>query len=185
MTIGSFSGATASPFSAIPLGWFSTRTVSVLDADHRPVLRCDHRPVLRRGRLPFSTPTVGPFPIARTAYDRYMDNADSQPVPDAPDDLAATEHEGPANPSSEAEDRPKSPEGGRSFDDDEVAVDPEGAMTANGFIGLITVTLLALVVVVVAAFVTGSTILGVVAFIGLLTGIGLVLKNLFEMMSTD
>lgn len=114
-----------------------------------------------------------------------MDNADSQPVPDAPEDLTATEHEGPANPSDEAEDRNKSPEGGRSYGDDEVAADPEGAMTANGFISLITAVMLVLVVLVVATALTGSTIMLVVTFIGIIGGLGLVLKNLFEMMSTD
>lgn len=114
-----------------------------------------------------------------------MDNADSQPVPDVPEDLTATEHEGPANPSDEAEDRPKSPEGGRSYGGDEVAVDPENAMTANGFISLITVIMLVLVVLVVATALTGSTIMMIITFVGIVGGIGLVLKNLFEMMSTD
>lgn len=114
-----------------------------------------------------------------------MDNADSQPVPDAPDGLIPTEHEGPANPSDEAEDRNKAPEGGRSYDDDEVAVDPEGAPSAYTFMGLITVVMLILVVLLVVTALTGSTIMLVVTFLGILVGLGLVLKSLFEMMSTD
>lgn len=114
-----------------------------------------------------------------------MDNADSQPVPDAPEDLAPTEDEGPANPSHEAEDRNKSPEGGRSYADDEVAVDPEGAPSAYAFMALITVVMLVLVVLLVITALTGSTIMLIVTFLGIIGGLGLVLKSLFEMMSTD
>ncbi len=128
---------------------------------------------------------VGPVVTVRKAYDRGMDNTDEQAVAEEPRDLEPTAQEGPANPSDEAEDRPKSPEGGRSYDDDEVAIDPTGAMTAMGFIALITTVLLVVVAVIIAAFVTESMILGIVAFLGLIVGLSLVLKNLFEMMSTD
>lgn len=128
-------------------------------------------------------PSVGPFFGTRSAYDRCMDNADSQPVPEAPEDLAATQPDGPVEPSDGVEAHPASPEGGRS--DGEVDVDPDGAMTANGFISLITIVMLVLVVLVVATALTGSTIMLIVTFIGIITGLGLVLKNLFEMMSTD
>jgi hypothetical protein len=142
-----------------------------------------------------------PIPDPPRAYDRNMENADSHPVADVPEDydsvgdvrpsspVGGNEDEGPANPSSEAEDRNKSPQGGRPvddhFDDDEVAVDPEDAMTANGFISLITVVMLVLVVLVVVTALTGSTIMLVVTFLGIMTGLALVLKNLFQMMSTD
>lgn len=151
-----------------------------------------------RGRIA-ADPILDPL----SAYDRGMDNADSHPVADVPEDYdtvgevrpsspdGGNENEGPANPSDEAEDRNKSPQGGRpvedefDIDDDEVAVDPEGAMTANGFISLITVVMLILVVLVVVTALTGSTIMLIVTFLGIMAGLGLVLKNLFEMMSTD
>ncbi len=114
-----------------------------------------------------------------------MENTDDQPVAEEPQDFAATEHEGPANPSDEPEDRPKSPEGGRSYDDDEVAVDPEDAPSANSFIGQITIAMLVLVVLVVLTALTGSAIMMIVTFIGILLGIAVVLRSLFQMMSTD
>lgn len=126
-----------------------------------------------------------------------MDSAESHPVPDVPEDYdtvgdvrpsspeGGNEDEGPANPSSEAEDRNKSPEGGRGYDDGEVAVDPEDAMSANGFMWQITIVMLALVVLLVVTALTGSVVMMVLTFVGMMIGIGLVLKALFHMMSTD
>jgi hypothetical protein len=126
-----------------------------------------------------------------------MENADTHPVPDAPEDYdsvgdvrpsspdGGNENEGPANPSSEAEDRNKSPEGGRSLDEDEVAVDPEGAISANGFMAQITVVMLILVVLLVVTALTESTIMLVITFLGILVGLLVVMRSLFHMMSTD
>ncbi|MFA4930129.1 MAG: hypothetical protein WC558_16565 [Patulibacter sp.] len=126
-----------------------------------------------------------------------MENDDRHPVPDPVEDYRSEgherpisegdpdAHEGPANPSDEAEDRNKSPEGGRSFNDDDVAVDPEGAPTANGFMTLITVVMLVIVVLVVVTALTEATIMLIVTFLAILVGLGLVLKSLFEMMATD
>lgn len=142
-------------------------------------------------------PSTGPFPDAFSAYYRCMDSTDSHPVPDLPEDYRSEgyerpvsegdpdQHEGPANPSDEAEDRPKSPPGGRGFDDDEVAVDPEDAPTANSFMTQITVVMLILVVLLVVTALTESMIMLVVTFLGILVGVGIVLRALFSMMSTD
>lgn len=126
-----------------------------------------------------------------------MDSTDSHPVPDAPEDYEGVghprpvnegdpeQHEGPANPSDEAEDRNKSPQGGRGFEDDDVALDPEDAPSANSFMVQITIAMLILVVLVVVTALTGSMIMMIVTFLGILAGIGVVLNSLFKMMSTD
>jgi hypothetical protein len=90
-----------------------------------------------------------------------------------------------AQPSDEAEDRNKSPEGGASYDDDVVAVDPINAPSANAFMIQITVAMFVVVLLLVLAAVTGSTIILLVALISILPGIAVVLKAIFTMMSTD
>lgn len=101
------------------------------------------------------------------------------------DDLVATPDEGPALPSDEAEDRNKSPEGGRGYDDNVVAVDPEGAPSANSFMIQITIAMFVVVALLVTTAITGSTVILIVAFISILGGLGIVLKAVFKMMSTD
>jgi hypothetical protein len=100
-------------------------------------------------------------------------------------DLKRTDDEGPAQPSDEAEDRNKSPEGGASFDDDEIAVDPENAPSANTFIVQLTIAMFVVVLLLVLAGITGSTILLVLALISILPGVAVVLQGIFRMMSTD
>ncbi|MGX6446830.1 hypothetical protein ACVU7I_01995 [Patulibacter sp. S7RM1-6] len=100
-------------------------------------------------------------------------------------DLHRTTEEGPAQPSSEAEDRNKSPRGGRAFNDDEVAVDPDDAPSANSFMVQITLAMFVVVILLVLAAVTGSGILTAVALVSILPGLGVVLRAIFAMMSTD
>lgn len=100
-------------------------------------------------------------------------------------DLHKTTEEGPAQPSSEAEDRNKSPRGGREFDDDEVAVDPENAPSANSFMIQIILAMFLVVILLVLAAVTGSTILLVLALVSIIPGAAIVLRAVFAMMSTD
>jgi hypothetical protein len=100
-------------------------------------------------------------------------------------DLVATPDEGPALPSDEAEDRNKSPEGGRGYQDNAVAVDPEDAPSANSFMVQITIAMFVVVALMVATALTGSTVLLIIAFVSILLGLGTVLKAVFKMMSTD
>ena len=90
-----------------------------------------------------------------------------------------------AQPSDEAEDRNKSPLGGASYDDDVVAVDPVDAPSANQFMVLITVAALGTVLLLTLASITGSTILLLLALVSILPGLGLMLRAVFHMMSTD
>lgn len=90
-----------------------------------------------------------------------------------------------AQPSDEAEDRNKSPRGGASYDDDVVAVDPANAPSANQFMVLITVAALGTVLLLTVASITGSTILLLLALLSILPGLGLMLRAVFMMMSTD
>jgi hypothetical protein len=100
-------------------------------------------------------------------------------------DLKRTE-DATAQPSDEAEDRNKSPEGGASFDeDDEIAVDPDNAPSANAFIIQITAAMFVVVLLLVLAAVTKSTILLVLALLAILPGVAVVLQGIFRMMSTD
>jgi hypothetical protein len=100
-------------------------------------------------------------------------------------DRVATPEEGPANPSDEPEDRSKSPEGGADYDDDEVAVDPEDAPSANAFMIRITAAMFVVVILLVLTAITGSPVILVVAFISIMFGVAVVLHAIFNMMSTD
>ena len=100
-------------------------------------------------------------------------------------DLDRTSDPVPAQPSDEAEDRNKSPRGGADFDDDVIAVDPENAMSANAFMVQITISALITVLLLVLASITGSTILLLLAMVSILPGLGLMLRSVFTMMSTD
>lgn len=100
-------------------------------------------------------------------------------------DLHRTSDPESAQPSDEAEDRNKSPQGGASYEDDVVAVDPVNAPSANSFMIQITIAMFVVVILLVLAAVTGSTILLLVALLSILPGIAVVLKAIFTMMSTD
>ncbi|WP_026911244.1 hypothetical protein [Patulibacter minatonensis] len=100
-------------------------------------------------------------------------------------DLEPTSNPESALPSDEAEDRNKSPQGGASYDDDVVAVDPANAISANAFMIQITISALLTVLLLVLASITDSTILLLLALISILPGLGLMLKSVFVMMSTD
>ncbi|CAB4909305.1 unannotated protein [freshwater metagenome] len=90
-----------------------------------------------------------------------------------------------AQPSDEAEDRNKSPIGGASYDDDVVAVDPPNAPSANAFMIQITLAMFVVVILLVLASVTGSTIVLLLAMVSILPGLAVVLRAIFTMMSTD
>jgi hypothetical protein len=90
-----------------------------------------------------------------------------------------------AQPSDEAEDRNKSPEGGAGYEDDVVAVDPINAPSANSFMIQITAAMFVVVLLLVLAAVTGSTIVLLLALLSILPGIAVVLRAIFTMMSTD
>ncbi|MEV4422013.1 hypothetical protein AB0L40_18815 [Patulibacter sp. NPDC049589] len=100
-------------------------------------------------------------------------------------DLERTSNPESAQPSDEAEDRNKSPLGGASYDDDVLAVDPENALSANAFMIQITISMFVVVILLVLASSTGSTILLLLALLSILPGLGLMLKAVFTMMSTD
>jgi cobalamin biosynthesis Mg chelatase CobN len=99
-------------------------------------------------------------------------------------DLKRTE-DATAQPSDEAEDRNKSPEGGAGYEDDVVAVDPINAPSANSFMIQITAAMFVVVLLLVLAAVTGSTIVLLLALLSILPGIAVVLRAIFTMMSTD
>lgn len=100
-------------------------------------------------------------------------------------DLERTGDPVSAQPSDEAEDRNKSPRGGAGFNDDVVAVDPPNAPSANSFMIQITVAMFVVVILLVLASITGSTIVLLLALFSILPGLGIVLKAIFTMMSTD
>lgn len=100
-------------------------------------------------------------------------------------DLDRTSDPISAQPSDEAEDRNKSPEGGADYDDDVVAVDPENAPSANAFMIQITLAMFVVVILLVLASVTGSTIVLLLAMVSILPGLAVVLRSVFTMMSTD
>jgi hypothetical protein len=99
--------------------------------------------------------------------------------------LHRTDEEGPAQPSDEAEDRNKSPRGGARYDDDEIAVDPEDAPTANAFLIRITAVMFVLVALLVLAGITHSTLFLIIALVAIPVGAYFVLKAVFQMMAGD
>jgi hypothetical protein len=100
-------------------------------------------------------------------------------------DLHRTDEEGPAQPSDEAEDRNKSPQGGADFNDGEIAVDPEDAPTANAFLVRITAVMFVVVILMVLAGATHSTVFLIIALISIPIGAYFVLKAVFQMMAGD
>lgn len=114
--------------------------------------------------------------------------SDTTPGPTSDDEAAAvvaTPDEGPANPQADPVDHQSSPPGGRGYDDDEVAVDPDDAPSANSFLLQIIAGALMVVVLLTVAAITGSDILLGVALLSILPGIALVVHAIFKMMSTD
>ncbi|WP_320673135.1 hypothetical protein [Patulibacter defluvii] len=114
--------------------------------------------------------------------------SDTSPTPtsdEAETDFVPTPDEGPANPQAEPIDHQSSPPGGRGYDDDEVAVDPEDAPSANSFLLQIIIGALMVVVLLTVAAITGSDVLLVVALLSIIPGIALVVHAIFKMMSTD